>query len=82
MKYEKIENIYKRKSTRKNSKWTLDYTNAKEITKEELQKILNDFDNCPLEKHIEEYEGIRKNGTKYYSIDKLIKREIIIIQLD
>ena len=82
MKYEKIENIYKRKSTRKNSKWTLDYTNAKEITKEELQKILNDFDNCPLEKYIEEYEGIRKNGTKYYSIDKLIKREIIIIQLD
>ena len=82
MKYEQIENIYKRKSTRKNSKWTLDYTNAKEITKEELQKILKDFDNCPLEKHIEEYEGIRKNGTKYYSIDKLIKREIIIIQLD
>ena len=44
--------------------------------------ILNDFNNCPLEKHIEEYEGIRKNGKRYYSIDNLIKREVIIIQLD
>ena len=36
MKYEKIENIYKRKSTRKNSKWNLDNTKAKRITDEEL----------------------------------------------
>ena len=83
MKYELIENIWKRKTTRKNSKWSLEYTNAKKVTIEEIKKTINDFDNCPLEKHIEDYEGLKANGKKYYSLsnDKLIKREVIIIPL-
>ena len=83
MKYELIENIWKRKTTRKNSRWSLEYTNAKEVTTEEIKKTINDFDNCQLEKHIEDYEGLKANGKKYYSLsnDKLIKREVIIIPL-
>lgn len=82
-KYEKIENIYKRKSTRRNSKWSLDYTNAKRITDEELLDTIENFYNCPLEKYIEDYEGIKAKGRKYtVMMNDLTKKEIIILSLD
>ena len=82
-KYEKIENVYKRKSTRKNSKWSLDYTNAKRITDEELLDTIENFYNCPLEKYVEDYEGIKTKGRKYtVMMNSLTKKEIIILSLD
>jgi hypothetical protein len=86
MKYEKIENKWIRKSTKKNSKWNLEFTTAKKIEENQIENILVAFNNVPpnYEKYTEEYKGIRNKGIKYTVINdtKLIKREIILIPLE
>ena len=79
MKIEMIENKWERKSCRKNSKWRLTWTNAKEIDDCRLMKMLDDFSRCPYEKYVEDYQGIQKDGKKYVIINGLIKKEIIIL---
>ena len=86
MKYEKIENKWIRKSTKKNSKWNLEFTTAKKIEENQIKNILEAFKNVPsnYEKYTEEYEGIKNKGIKYIVINdtKLVKREIILIPLE
>ena len=87
MRYEKIENKYTRKSTRKNSKWILDFTTAKKIDENNLENIKMAFNNVPsnYEKYIEEYTSLKgEKGIKYIVINdtKLVKREIILILLE
>lgn len=85
MKYEKIENVYKRNSNRKNSKWKLDFTNAKIIEDNQYNRIIQAFDNVPpyYEKYKKEYKSLKNiKGVKYETIYNLTKREIILIPLE
>ena len=38
--YEYIENKWTRKSTRKNSKWTLEWTNAKIVDEKKIERFI------------------------------------------
>lgn len=80
--YEYIENKWTRKSTRKNSKWSLEWTNAKIVNEEKIERTKKAFENVPseYEKYTEEYKGIKANGIKYVVNNGLVKREIIIIE--
>ena len=87
MKYEKIENKWIRKSTRKNSKWNLEFTTAKEVEENSLEDNKRAFNNVPsnYEKYVEEYTSLKgKKGIKYIIINdtKLVKREVILIPLE
>ena len=86
MKYEKIENKWIRKSTRKNSKWNLEFTTAKKIEENQIKNTLEAFKNVPsnYEKYTEKYQGIKNDGIKYIVINdtKLVKREVILIPLE
>ena len=80
--YEYIENKWTRKSTRKNSKWSLEWTNAKIVDEKKIESTKKAFENVPsgYEKYTEEYKGIKANGVKYVVNNGLVKREIIIIE--
>lgn len=85
MEYEKIEMVYKRKSTRKNSKWALEFTTSKKIDKEQYKRIIESFQQVPeyYEKHEEEYESIKGiKGIKYSTVYNLTKREVILIPVE
>jgi hypothetical protein len=82
MKYEKIEMVYKRKSTRKNSKWFLEFTTSKMIDEEQYNRIMESFQQVPeyYEKYEEEYKSLKGiKGIKYYTIYNLTKRETVLI---
>ena len=76
--YEYIEN----KWTRNNSKWDLEWTKAKIVDEEKIERTKKAFENVPdgYEKYTEEYKDIKANGIKYVINNGRVKREIIIIE--
>ena len=85
MKYEKIEMVYKRTSTRKNSKWKIDFTTSKIIDSEQYERVIKSFQQVPeyYEKYEEEYESLKGiKGIKYSTIYNLTKREVILIPIE
>lgn len=76
--YEYIEN----KWARNNSKWDLEWTKAKIVDEEKIERTKKAFENVPdrYEKYTEEYKDIKANGIKYVINNGSIKREIIIIE--
>ena len=76
--YEYIEN----KWARNNSKWDLEWTNAKIVDEEKIERTKKAFENVPdgYEKYTEEYKDIKANGIKYVINNGRVKREIIIIE--
>ena len=76
--YEYIEN----KWARNNSKWDLEWTKAKIVDEEKIERTKKAFENVPdgYEKYTEEYKDIKANGIKYVINNGRVKREIIIIE--
>ena len=81
-KYELINNKWERNSTRKNSKWKLSWTTAKQVDDAEVKKSIEEFNSMPFEKYIEDYEGLGGAVGKKYTVISgagLIRYEVIII---
>lgn len=76
--YEYIEN----KWAINNSKWDLEWTKAKIVDEEKIERTKKAFENVPneYEKYTEEYKDIKANGIKYVINNGRVKREIIIIE--